>query len=41
MSLKDLIVQKGILSIKDVEKIIESATGPSLVDEEIKKRIKL
>ena len=35
-SLKDLILEKGILSKDDLEKIIASAKGPALVDKEIR-----
>ncbi|MFH1520222.1 MAG: aspartate ammonia-lyase [Candidatus Micrarchaeota archaeon] len=37
ITLKELILQKGILSRTDLEKIIATATGPSEVDKEIKK----
>jgi aspartate ammonia-lyase len=39
VSLKQLIVEKGILPKEDVEKIMESAEGPSPIDESIKKRL--
>lgn len=41
VSLRDLIVSKGILESGDVDQIINSATGPSLVDEKIKSRVKI
>ncbi len=40
VTLKHLIVEKGILSKDDVEKVIASAIGSALVDEEIKKRVR-
>ncbi|MDD5172272.1 MAG: aspartate ammonia-lyase [Candidatus ainarchaeum sp.] len=40
MSLKELILQKGIMGKGDLEKIAASATGPSEVDQGIMKRIK-
>ncbi|MBI5228215.1 aspartate ammonia-lyase [Candidatus Micrarchaeota archaeon] len=38
-SLRELIIEKGILSENDVDKIIASATGPSIVDESMKKSV--
>jgi aspartate ammonia-lyase len=38
VSLRQLIVGKGILSEEDVDKVIASAKGPALVDEDIKRR---
>ena len=40
VSLRELIISRGILSESDVDLIIKSATGPSLVDEKIKSRVK-
>jgi aspartate ammonia-lyase len=40
VSLKDLIVKKGIMSRADLEKVIATAKGPALVDKKIKERIK-
>jgi aspartate ammonia-lyase len=40
VSLKDLIIEKGIMEQEDLEKIIATAKGPALVDQEIKKKIK-
>lgn len=40
VSLKELILQKGIMGKDDLEKVIASATGPSEVDENIRKKIK-
>ncbi len=40
LSLKDLILEKGIMEKDDLEKILATASGPALVDEEIKKRIR-
>ena len=40
VTLKQLILQRGIMSETDLEKVIASATGPSEVDEEIRKRIR-
>lgn len=40
MSLKDLILEKGIMEKDDLEKVIATAKGPALVDEEIKKRVR-
>jgi len=37
VSLRKLIVEKGIMSEEDAEKIIASAKGPSLIDEELKR----
>ncbi|MBU0532787.1 aspartate ammonia-lyase [Candidatus Micrarchaeota archaeon] len=39
ISLKQLIIEKGILNKENVEKIIASAKGPSTIDDEIKKKI--
>ncbi len=41
VSIADLIVEKEILSRKDVDLILQIATGPALVNEEIKKRVKV
>lgn len=40
VSLKGLIVKRGLMSAEDIEKVIATATGPSVVDEEILKRMK-
>ena len=39
-SLKQLIIEKKLLDVRDVDKIIASALGPSEVDKEILKRVK-
>jgi aspartate ammonia-lyase len=39
ISLKELIVKKGIMSRKDLERIIATARGPAIVDKKIKDRI--
>ncbi len=40
VSLRQLIIDKGILAQSDVDKIIQSATGPAVTEESIKKRVK-
>lgn len=40
VSLKELILQKGIMGKDDLEKVLSSASGPSEADEGIRKRIK-
>ncbi|NYZ74312.1 aspartate ammonia-lyase [Candidatus Micrarchaeota archaeon] len=40
VGLKELILQKGIMAKDDLEKVIASATGPSLIDDRIKKKIR-
>lgn len=40
VSLKDLIIQRGIMGKEDLEKVISTAKGPALVDEEILRRVK-
>ncbi len=40
MTLKQLVVQKKLMSESDLEKIISKAAGPSEVDKEILKRVK-
>ena len=40
VSLKELVFQKGLMGREDLEKVIATATGPSKVDEEIRKRVK-
>lgn len=39
VSLKQLIVEKGIMSEENAEKIISSAKGPSLIDEKLKREL--
>ncbi len=39
VSLKDLVIQKGIMGREDLEKVIASAKGPSEVDKSIKEKI--
>jgi aspartate ammonia-lyase len=39
MDLKELIVEKGLMEKEDVEKIIKTATGPSVIDKRIKQKI--
>jgi aspartate ammonia-lyase len=39
MGLKELILQKGMMGKEDLERIVASATGPSLLDDRIKKKI--
>ncbi|MBU0527477.1 aspartate ammonia-lyase [Candidatus Micrarchaeota archaeon] len=40
VTLKELVVQKGIMSNEDLEQIIATANGPSEIDPKIKERIK-
>jgi aspartate ammonia-lyase len=40
ISLKELILKKGIMDKKDLEKVIATATGPGEVDEKIANKIK-
>jgi aspartate ammonia-lyase len=40
VSLKDLILEKGMMERDDLDKVIATARGPALVDEEIRKKIK-
>lgn len=40
VSLKDLVIQKGIMGREDLEKVIATAKGPSEVDKGIKERMK-
>src|SRR5512143_1060016 len=40
ISLKELIVRKGLMGREDLEKVMATATGPSVVDEEIRKRVR-
>lgn len=40
VSLKELIIQRGIMGKEDLEKVISTAKGPALVDEEILRRVK-
>lgn len=40
VTLKDLILKKRLISEADLDKIISGATGPALIDDGIKKRIK-
>ncbi len=40
ISLRELVAKKGLMGREDLEKVISTATGPSVVDKEILKRVK-
>jgi aspartate ammonia-lyase len=40
VSLKDLILKKGLMDRKDLEKVIATATGPSIIDDKIAGKVK-
>ncbi len=40
VSLKELVVKKGMMGREDLERVISTATGPSVVDKEIMRRVR-